>query len=75
MSTEARGLPATAPPTPDNSQISQGDGNVLMEVEIALSSPSLALDIRKYLTQKRFQHPTKMDLGSGNIARQVLCSL
>jgi hypothetical protein len=74
-STEARGLPATAPPALDNSQISQGNGNILTELEIALSSPSLALDIRKYLTQKRFQHPTKMDLGSGNTARQVLCSL
>ena len=74
-STEARGLPATAPPALDNSQLSKGDGNVLMELEIALSSQSLALDIRKYLIQKRFQRPTKMDLGSGNTARQVLYSL
>jgi hypothetical protein len=74
-STEARGLPATAPPAPDNNQLSEGDGNVLTELEIALSSPSLTPDIRKYLTQKRFQRPTKMEPGTGNTARQVHCSL
>jgi hypothetical protein len=74
-STEARGLPATAPSAPDNNQLSKGDGNVLMELEIALSSPSLTPDIYKYLAQKRFQCPTKMDPGMGNTARQVHCSL
>ena len=73
-STAAIGLPATAPPAPDN-QLSGGDGNVLTELEIAFSSPSLTPDIRKYLTQKRFQRPRKMDPGSGNTARQVHCPL
>ena len=74
-STAAIGLPATAPPAPDNNQLSGGDGNVLTELEIAFSSPSLTPDIRKYLTQKRFQRPRKMDPGSGNTARQVHCPL
>jgi hypothetical protein len=70
----AIGLPATAPPTPDN-QLSRGNGNILTELEIAFSSPSLTPDICKYLTQKRFQHPRKMDPRSGNTARQVHCPL
>jgi hypothetical protein len=73
-STAAIGLPATAPPALDN-QLSRGDGNILTELEIAFSSPSLTLDIRKYLTQKRFQCPRKMDPRSGDTARQVHCPL
>ncbi len=69
------GLPVTAPPTPDNGQPSRGNGNILMELEIALSTLGLTPDICKYLTQKRFQHPTKMEPGKGNTARQVHCSL
>src|SRR5712671_1977855 len=67
------GLPVTVPPTPDNGQPSGGNGNVLTELEIALSTPGLTLDMHKYLIQKRFQHPTKMEPGKGNTARQVHC--
>ena len=74
-STAASGLPVTAPPTLDNGWPSGGDGNVLTELEITLSTPGLTPDMRKYLTQKRFQRPTKMEPGKGNTARQVHCSL
>src|SRR6266851_211849 len=74
-STAASGLPVIAPPTSDNGQLSGGNGNILTELKIALSTLGLTLDMCKYLTQKRFQHPTKMELEKGNIARQVHCSL
>ena len=70
-STAASGLPATAHPTQDNGQPSEGDADLLTELEVALSNSNLTPDIRKYLTQKRFQRPTKMEPGMGNTARYV----
>ena len=74
-STAASGLPATVHPTQDNGQPSKGDTDLLTELEVTLSNPNLTPDIHKYLTQKRFQHPTKMEPGTGNTARYVSFSL